>query len=232
MPQMIAQVSTPASRPVAAASTATSPLPAGAPSPPTPTQVPDASGWTFNGVTNLAGNSEEGLLLTGELVNGTGAPQQVIDISGVFYDAQGEVAVDSLELVSYVPIDPIPADAHVPFELLVSGNQSIDRFDLRALSEPASDPPRQDFQFSGVEQWLDDASGYCLRGQVDNQGPPVQEYLIVLAIGYDGQGSVVNFGEYYVDTLPDSGGQGSPFELCLASVGRQISRHDLRAFGY
>jgi len=231
MPQMIAQASTPASQPVAAAA-ATSPVLAGATPPPTPTQVPDASGWTFDGVTNLAHHSAEGLLLMGELVNGTGAPQQVLDISGVFYDAQGEVAVDRLELVSYVPIDPVPVDAHVPFELLVSGSQSIDRFDLRAISEPASDSPRQDFQFSGVEQWESETTGYCLRGQVTTQGPPVQEYLIILAIGYDGQGNVVNFGEHYADTLPGSSGQSSPFELCLASDGRQISRHDLKAFGY
>jgi hypothetical protein len=222
---MIAQASTPASQSATAEVTATAHLPAN--TPPTP-----SGGWAFNGVTRLASNSEEGLLLMGELVNSTGAPQQLIDISGAFYDAQGEVAVDGLELVSYVPIDPVPADAHVPFELLVSGHQDIDRFDLRAVSEPASDPPRQDFQFSGVEQWVGDATGYCLRGQVANQGPPVQEYLIVLAIGYDDQGSVVNFGEYYVDTLPGSGTQSSPFELCLASLGRQLSRHDLRAFGY
>jgi hypothetical protein len=206
------------------AATATLPLPS-------PTPAPAASGWTFSGVTDLVSDPEGGLLLMGELVNGTGAPQQAIAISGAFYDVQGEVAVDTLDVVSYVPVDPVPADAHIPFELLVSGSQDIDRFDLRALSEPASDAPRQDFQFSGVEQWLDDATGYCIRGQVDNQGPPPQEYLIVLAIGYDDQGSVVNFGEYYVDVPPEGGAQSSTFEMCLASLGRQISRHDLRAFG-
>jgi len=216
MPQTIAQASTPA----------------GTPPPPPPAQIPDTSGWAFNGVTNVAGNSEEGLLLMGELVNNTGAPQQVIDISGAFYDAQGEDTVNSLNVVSYVPVDPVPVDAHIPFYLQVDGRRDIDHFDLNALSEPASDPPRQDFQFSGVEQWVDDDTGYCLRGQVDNQGPPVQEYLIVVAIGYDDQGSVVNFGEYYVDTLPGSDGQSSPFELCLASPGRQLNRHDLRVFGY
>lgn len=56
-----------------------------------PDPVPAVSGWTFSGATNLAGNSEEGLLLMGELVNGTDAPQYEIDISGVFYDLQGEV---------------------------------------------------------------------------------------------------------------------------------------------
>ncbi|MCG3209859.1 MAG: hypothetical protein FOGNACKC_03486 [Anaerolineae bacterium] len=222
MPQMLAQAS-PTSQPVAALTT-TAALSPGASS--------TSSGWTFNGVTQLAGISEEGLLLMGELVNGTGAPQQVLDISGAFYDAQGQVAADSLNMVSYVPVDPIPVGAHVPFELQVSGDQNIDRFDLNAISTPASDPPRQDFKFSNVEQWVDEATGYCIRGQVDNLGPPLREYLIVLAIGYDDKGSVVNFGEYYVDTLPTSGAQSSPFELCLASLGRQLSRHDLRAFGY
>jgi hypothetical protein len=135
-------------------------------------------------------------------------------------------------VVSYVPIDPVPADAHVPFELQVSGNHDIDRFDLRVLSEPASAAPRQDFQFSGVEQGMDQDNLYCIRGQVENQGPPVQEYLIVLAIGYDDQGSVVNFGEYYADILPGSDAQSSTFELCLDPFDRQISHHDLRAFGY
>ncbi len=229
MPQTIAQASTPTSPPVAPAVTATDPPLTTVP--PTPTLAPVASGWSFSGVTSLAGNSEEGLLLMGELVNGTGAPQQVIDISGAFYDAQGQVAEDILDLVSYVPVDPVPANAHVPFYLQVNGRQDIDHFDLSALSEPASDPPRQDFQLSGIEQWVGDTTGYCIRGQVDNQGPPLQEYLIVVAIGYDGQGSVVNFGEYYVDPLPGSNGQGSPFEMCLDPLSRQISRHDLIAFG-
>ncbi|MEW5960986.1 MAG: hypothetical protein AB1801_24940 [Chloroflexota bacterium] len=199
---------------------------------PVSTPLPAASGWSFNGVTNLAGDSGEGLLLMGELVNGTGAPQHAVAISGAFYGLQDELVVDTLEVVSYVPIDPVPADAHVPFELQVSGSQGIDRFDLRARSEPASAGPRQDFQFSAVEQWVSNALGYCMRGQVDNQGPPLQEYLIVLAIGYDDQGSVVNFGEYYADILPDSDVQSSTFEMCLDPLDRQISRHDLRAFGY
>jgi hypothetical protein len=183
-------------------------------------------------VANLAGDSEEGLLLVGELINGTGAPQHAIAISGAFYDVQGEVAVDTLDVVSYVPVETIPADAHVPFELMVSGSQGIDRFDLRALSEPASAAPRQDFQFLGVEQWVDADNLYCLRGQVENHGSPVQEYLIVLAIGYDDQGSVVNFGEYYVDTLLSSVAEGSTFETCLDPFDRQISRYELKAFGY
>lgn len=226
--------SPPASQPMPQTVTQAVPLPA---PPLTPPQISDpsvstASGWTFSGVTQLAGLADEGVLLMGELVNGTGAPQQAVDISGAFYDAQGQLAAGDLQLVSYVPVDPVPVDAHVPFELQVNGSDGIDRFDLNAVSQPASVAPRQDFQFSNVEEWVDDMTGYCLKGQVDNLGPPVQDYLIVLAVGYDDQGSVVNFGEYYVDTLPQSGSgaPGSPFEVCLALGGQQISRHDLIAF--
>lgn len=236
-----AQPSAPAAEPIKSAPAPTNaPLPTAtaivlqAPVPtPSPTPVRGTSGWTFSGVTNMAGNSRRGLLLLmGELVNNTGVPQQAVDISGAFYGGQGEVPVDNLDLVSYVPVDPIPVNAHVPFELQVSSNQDIEHFDLHAWSQPANDPPRYDFQFSNVEQWLNDVTGYCIRGQVDDQGAPVQDYLVVLAVGYDDQGSVVNFGEYYVDVLPGSGAPSSPFELCLDPLDRQLSRHDLLAFGY
>jgi hypothetical protein len=231
-----AEAATPAAAAVAPAPAAEAPVApptdAATPTAPSTSPVAASAGWSFSGVTKLAGDAEEALLLVGELVNGTGAPQQAIAISGAFYDVQGEVAVDTLDVVSYVPIDPVPADAHVPFELQVSGSPGIARFDLRAMSEPASDAPRQDFQFSGVEQWVDDRIGYCMRGQVENQGPALQEYLIVLAIVYDDQGSVVNFGEYYPDIPPGGGAQSSTFEMCLGPFDRQISRYELRAFGY
>lgn len=222
---------TPAVPPTAKASEAKFAAPTPMVPPPSSTSAPVTSGWSFNGVTNLAGDPKEGLRLIGELINNTGAPQHGVTISGAFYDTQGEVAADSMYMVSYVPIDPVPADAHIPFELQVSGSQPIDRFDLRALSEPANAAPHQDFQFSGVEQGMNDENLYCIHGQVKNQGPPVQEYLLVLAIGYDDQGRVVSHGEYYTDILLDSEAQSSTFELCLDPSDRQIARHDLKAFG-
>lgn len=213
----------------ASAEPATAPTP---PAPPaSPTSMPVTSGWSFSGVTNLAGNPKEGLRLIGELVNRTGASQHSITISGAFYDTAGEVDMDNMYVVSYVPIDPVPADAHVPFELQVSGNQAIDRFDLQALSEPTSAAPRQDFNFSAVEQRMDEENQYCIHGQVENQGLPVQKYLMVMAVGYDDQGSVVSHAEYYTDILLGSEAQSSTFDLCLNPSGRQISRHDLKAFG-
>ena len=171
--------------------------------------------------------------MVGELINNTGAPQQAVDISGIFYDAQDQVIQDEIDTLSYVPAEVVPVGAHIPFELVIESTQPIYRLDLLAMSEPASASPRQDFQFSNVSQQTDEKSRYCLEGQVQNSGSPLEDYLIIVAIAYNDQGNVVSFGEYS-PALPKIviGDQTSPFEMCIDPLNQQIARHELRALGY
>ena len=127
----------------------------------------------------------------------------------------------------------MPVWAHVPFELDIESAQPITRLQLTAQSTPAMETLRQDFQFADVNQWTNQDGMYCLGGQVQNAGPSLQNYVIILATIYNQQGKLVSFS----DDVPASpevldGGQTSPFEMCLDPLNQQVKRYELTALGY
>jgi len=197
-----------------------------------PGSGPATSGWSFVSIRPAADQTDEGLLLLGELANATGAAQTAVIISGTFYDAQGGVIADPLGLESYMPVETVPVGGRVPFELVVQGGPAIARFDLSAQSTPANDAPSQDFQFSDVSQWTDEFGLYCVAGQLQNPGPALQEFLTVLLIGYNQQGEVVSFGEHHAALSEAiSSNQITDFQTCLDPLNQLVARHELRAFG-
>lgn len=211
---------------------AAGPLPT-LPPPADPTKAPKSkvAGWSFRGVQTW--HQQDSMLVIGEIINNTGKPQQAVDITGTFYDDKDQVIKNELDILSHVAVDVVPVGAHIPFELVIESSQPVYRLDLLALSEPADNPPRQDFQFANISQQQNESNLYCLEGQIQNIGSPLADYLIVVAIGYNAQGNVVSFGEY----SPASpsvilGDQASPFEMCLDPLDQQIARHELRALGY
>lgn len=197
----------------------------------TPTHRPETPGWAFVGI--QTSTVKEQTSVVGELVNNTGAPQQNVEVSGVFYDAQDQVLLDEIDTLSYVPIEIIPAGAHVPFELNIESAQPIYRLDLLAMSDRAVETPRQDFQIVNVTYWEDADGLYCLGGDIQNSGDSIQDYLVVLATAYDGLGGLVTFGEYAPAAPTEAEtGQISPFEMCLDPLDQQVAHYELNAVGY
>lgn len=199
---------------------------------PEPTEAPPPSvaGWSFVGVRSTI--DETNAVVVGELINNTGIPQTDVFVSGTLYNNQGQTIEGDIDTASYVPVEVIPAGAHVPFELTVESSEPIYRLDLHAMSEPAGNPPRQDFLISNVNQWTGASDMYCLGGQVSNPDAPLDDYLIILATVYNDQGDVANFAEYSA-VSPNTIGvdQSSPFEVCLDSLGQNIIYHEVRAIG-
>jgi hypothetical protein len=173
---------------------------------------------------------QENAHIIGEMVNNTGAPQTDIQVASIVYGANNRVITDQAEMIDYVPVEVVPVGAHIPFELIVSAQEAIYRVDLTGVSYPAEAAPRQDFQFAGVNQWIEE-SLYCLGGKVQNNAP-LGEYLIILAVTYNNSGQVVSFGEY-AEGDPESigAGQTAPFELCIDPSGQNIVHHELKAVG-
>jgi hypothetical protein len=187
-------------------------------------------GWNLIGVrTSVA---ETDAMVMGKLVNNTGLPQTAVQVAGNLYDQQNQVIAEGVEMSSYVPVDIVPIGGHVPFELVVKSAKPINRLDLYAVSEPSGASPREDFLFSGLKQWTGSTGTYCLDGQIHNSGPPLEDYLIIVAFVYDNQGKLVSFEEFSADS-PQTvmGDQASPFEMCIDPLGQQIARHELRALG-
>ena len=200
-----------------------------------PTPVPSspsgaADDWLWTNV-QLYPNQAEGLLLFGELMNNSGASQTLTEISGTFYDAQGQLIADAANTIGYWPVDIIPPDSRVPIELVVEGIQSAANFNLNVMAEPGGTVPRQDFEFGELHQRTE-ADSYCLTGQFQNFGTELQNYLVIGATLYDARNNIVNFGDYYQPDLAAlTADQPLAFEICIGPPNQGATRYELWAWG-
>lgn len=195
----------------------------------TPAKGPD--GWAFVNIATYPDEFEDGVILYGDVVNETGSAQEVSYITGTFYDDQGQAIADANSAIDYWPIDVVPAGARLPFEISLPGIESTARFDLTLEAKPHPQPAQQNFEVLNLNQQETDL-GYCFSGQVRNQGDAVQEYLVIMAVLYDSQDQMINFGEYYAaDPATVTGDQTADFDFCIEPVSRRAARHELRVWG-
>ena len=172
---------------------------------------------------------EDELLLYGDLINNSNSPQSLTLITGTFYDDQGQVIADAESTYDYwPPIETLPPGGRMPFELTVVGIQGTANFTLSVEAEPSSELPHQDFTFSDLSQWVEEDI-YCVEGILHNQGGELQDYLVIVAVLYDAQNNVINFGDYF-ESHPESS-QSSSFTVCAGPPNHDVVRYELRAWG-
>jgi len=189
------------------------------------------AGWTVAGIQLFADPASNNLLFYADLENQTGSAQRLSLISGVFYDEGGQLIAASDQVDGYWPIEAMPANGRMPFELTVAGIQSAASFNLEIGAEPVSDAPRQDFELIGLNQ-RPEAERYCLAGQLRNPGEALQEYLIIVTILYNPEGGIINFSHYSEPGFAEIAGDHSlDFDICIGSSHREIAGHELRAWG-
>ncbi|HXV42119.1 MAG TPA: hypothetical protein VEC96_03585 [Anaerolineae bacterium] len=65
-----------------------------------------------------------------------------------------------------------------------------------------------------------------------NPSGPLSSYLMVVAILYDSQDRVINFGNYH-QPAPTAlvGDQMMDFEICVDPLDQTVTRYELRAWG-
>ncbi len=192
----------------------------------------ESPGWSLAGVQVYTDKYEGGLLLYSDLINNTESPQTLALITGTFYDDQGQVIAGEDSIYDYwPPVDTVPPGGRVPFELTVDDIQGAAKSSLRVEAESSSESPRQDFEFSDLNQWNEEDI-YCVEGMLQNPGGELQDYLVIAAVLYDDQDRIVNFGDYYepypIDVV---GGQPLDFEICVAPPNQGVARYELRAWG-
>jgi hypothetical protein len=225
--ELSATPATPTDLPTSTATPTATPLP-----PPTDTSTPEASGWSFAHMRTYTDEYEESLWLYGDVINNTGTTQKLTAITGTFYDAQGQLIADEDNTFGYWPIDVVPAGERIPFELAVEGIHNAANYELRADSEMSDSPPRRDFNFTDLEQWEEEGV-YCLLGGLLNPGNELKEYLVIIAVFYDGQGNIINFSEDYIsDPTWVIGDEFYDFEICIDPSGQNFADYELQAWGY
>jgi hypothetical protein len=171
-----------------------------------------------------------GLFLYGDIVNQSDSPQELKRVTGTFLDAQGQIVADETNTSDYSPIQIVPSQGQVPFELVVDNIQSAADFELRAEAEPSSDTLRQDFEITDSYQ-DNDEFGLCVGGTLRNPGGDLTQYVVVAAILYDAQDNVISFGDTYFEPGELASGQTGEFEVCADSFNQAVSRYELQAWG-
>jgi hypothetical protein len=195
--------------------------------------IPDIKSgeWAFTGVRLYTGQDEDGVLLYGDLVNNTGDTQKLDFISGIFYDAQGQIIADATNIDVYRPLDFILPGGQLPFEMTVTGIQSAANFDLSVEAEPSTETLRQDFEFSEVNQW-NESGKFCVSGQLRNKGAPLQNYLVIATILYDSQDNIVNFSHQQEPSFAQMiGDHPLDVDICIGSSNQNVAGYALRAWG-
>lgn len=195
---------------------------------PTPTPLP--AGWVFTNVKVSTAQDGGSPLLYGDVINNTGSPQDLYQITGNFFDQQGQ-PLPNVFTADYWPIETVPQGDRVPFELSVFGIQSVGDFELGVDAAPSAESPRQDFELSDLDQRIGDGD-YCVNGKLRNPGSELRFYVTVVAVLYDAQDKVIGFSDHY-DYSPERvvGDQTMDFDLCVDPLGQAVARHDLRAWG-
>ncbi|MCB0167506.1 MAG: hypothetical protein KDI79_24975 [Anaerolineae bacterium] len=197
---------------------------------PEPNPQPNASGWTFTGV-QISYQDEEGIIIDGDIINNTGASQDIVKLTGTIYDSQGQGIADVDDAAAYWPLETVPPGGQVPFEMTVYHVQDIADFNLDVVAQPSRENPRQDFELADLDPSVEEGN-YCVTGKLWNRGDPLLDYLLVLVILYNDQNKVVNFGTFQgnapEEVLNDD---ALNFEVCTDSYNHQITRHELRAIG-
>jgi hypothetical protein len=103
---------------------------------PIATPLPPTGGWSFDNLRTSADPDMAGVTISGEMVNETGATQEIVDLTGIFYDEQGRVIAGEDEANGFWAVNVVPAGGRAPFELFVFGVDEIADFDLRVASQP------------------------------------------------------------------------------------------------
>ena len=118
----------------------------------------------------------------------------------------------------------------MPFELTVLGPSQADRVELQIATEPGN-APRTDFELSNIKG-MEQETDYCVTGRARNLGQPLNEYLMTVAVLYDDDDRVINWGIGYqpADNAP-VGDETVIVSACAERFNNVVARYDLRAWG-
>ncbi len=200
----------------------------------TPTATAEGGGWAFVNIrlTTDPDEADPNVVVYGEIVNNSGADQEIAAITGTFFDAQGLVIAGEDTTTDFWPLEAVAAGERMPFELFVDGISSAASYKLRAESSVTPNNPRQNFELSAVTQTTE-AGNYCVSGKVRNPGDALQSYLTIVVTIYNNQNTVINFGSDDKTGLTTFVGDKTVnFKVCITPPNQDVVRYDLRAFGH
>jgi hypothetical protein len=191
----------------------------------------ETPGWSVARIQAYTGSRPDSLVLYGEVKNDTETGQELGYITGIFYDAGGQIIADNGDIRDYWSIDVVPPGERVPFRLTVDGVQSAAKFDFRIVAEPSDQILRQDFELLDLNPWQESGE-YCVTGRLRNPSDALRYNLTLALVLYGTQDQVLNFGDYF-EPNPEYilGDETLDFEICVDDLHQNVARYELRAWG-
>lgn len=225
--------SIPTAGPTANPPTATAP-PANTQSPPTPTGIPTtASGWAFARVKLLPDPGGSGSVVYGEAINNTGSPQRVLNITGEFFNTQGQRVAGPLDTIASLPSNLVATGERLPFEVLISRmDDQAATFTLEVNAQASSQSVQQTYEF--FESSTTTLRGqFCVSSQVRRPQPAPAEYWQAVLVLLDSDGNMIGLSDapYEPDLSDLVSGPSHSFQICVIAYNRAVSGYELRAWG-
>jgi hypothetical protein len=194
----------------------------------TPPATPQP-GWTFASVRLIPDPPGGSLYVYGELVNNTGAAQQILNIAGSFYDSQGGLLAGPLDTLDRVPTDVLPPGGRLPFELLVIGPTTVANYALSVQARPSALAVRDNFTFTDTSV-LSQRGQTCLASTLQSPDPALADQLTIAVAWVDEAGQLVALSDPYEPELEQLAGPHG-FTVCTDLRGVPASGYLLRAWG-
>ncbi len=167
----------------------------------------------------------------GEVTNHTPFTQEITRVSGAFYDQAGQVIASDDDVTDHWPQDLVPPGGQAPFDLSVGRIQNAASFHLFVEAADITTNVRQDFVLTALQQFTE-ANSYCVRGVLQNPGQRLQEALVIVAVLYDSQKQVVNYGDFSQRPPANIAGNSTlSFKICVAPPNQNIAEYSIQAWG-
>lgn len=173
---------------------------------------------------------DEAYRVFGEAVNNTGQTQDIETITGQFYNAQGQLIAGEDDVEAAFPVSVVAPGWRVPFDLYVDNAQSADRFELSVVATPSPTILRSDFATSGLSAAMENTN-YCVRGTLQNPGPRPQSSVTLVAVIYDAQNRVINYGYSLrpASAVPEN--SSTEVKVCVPEPNANVASQTLTAWG-
>jgi hypothetical protein len=173
------------------------------------------------------------LLLVGEIVNRTGTAQRVLEISGSFYDLQGQLVAGPLKTVYQIPTTavPVPVEGRMPFEMHVLDIEAAATYVLQVRAQVSTEVARQFDGFVNSTP-LSVRGQYCVNSSLTRPEPGLTNYLAITVVLLDADGKAISLGGVYEPDVDDV--MSTPthnFQVCADAYGQPVAGYQLRAWG-
>jgi hypothetical protein len=205
--------------------------PAPAPATGGPGEVPPASVLTVIGSTSYIDDGAT-LHVAGEVRNNGADFLEFVEITGVFFNAAGEIITSDY---TYTHADFVGPAETAGFDLPIDNgaNLGVARYELTVAGQPSAERPAAGLVIQSESASVDGGGDYHVTGTVVNQSGAAVEFVKVIGTFFGPDGTIVRSDFTYTDLDEIPPGGTDSFDLIVAAGGSAgIATYTLKVEGF